>query len=257
MHGNEIVGKTIQTEIEKWAKTWNFNGKILLLEANPKAKRAKKRFIEQDLNRSFEQKENCNNYEQKRAQEIMNFFTTHKITPNYIFDFHSTPSKSEPMIICTNNNESLQLAQHFPIKFVVTNLIEGLKGTSIGKFFASLWTKDLAFECWNHTSQKTLQKWKEYANILRLFHQKKIIPKNKKQLLIKVTDFIDTEDPNFVFTKKLKAFDTLPAQTIRAKDGKKTHQFEKEKIIVLLNTNFADDLKKIPRTEVAYFWEIQ
>jgi len=102
---------------------------LITLIANIEAHKKNVRFIDSDLNRSFTREKNENDSESRRAHEIMSFLQ--KINIDHIFDIHSTPSKSDPMILCTKQKASLQLAKKFPISYVIKNLIDKVEGTPL------------------------------------------------------------------------------------------------------------------------------
>ena len=101
-------------------------GRIISLIGNPDAYEIRKRFIDSDLNRVFDKRSDIENREIKRAQEIKKFFDGIKI--DYIFDIHSTSTRSDPMILCTSQEGSKELAKKMPIKKVVHGLIDIVEG---------------------------------------------------------------------------------------------------------------------------------
>ena len=90
LHGDEIVSETIAKKINK-----EFNIEILL--GNPRAREKNVRFIETDLNRSFNKKES---YEATRAQELKELLSKENL--DLIVDLHTTTSIMPPTAIITD-----------------------------------------------------------------------------------------------------------------------------------------------------------
>lgn len=85
-HGDEIHGFTATYGVD-------------MLVANPKAKKAGKRYIESDLNRSFNGKSDT--YEEKRAQILIKKMRNY----DFVLDIHSTKSGDTDAVISTHNND--------------------------------------------------------------------------------------------------------------------------------------------------------
>ncbi|MBI3337098.1 MAG: succinylglutamate desuccinylase/aspartoacylase family protein [Candidatus Staskawiczbacteria bacterium] len=96
-HGNEKIGFEVAKEIEKL----NINKNILVVQiANKKAFDLNKRYIDQDLNRSFPGKKH-GNYEEKIAYKISPIIKSADI----VIDIHSTTSNLKDTLIITNLNK--------------------------------------------------------------------------------------------------------------------------------------------------------
>jgi succinylglutamate desuccinylase len=97
LHGNELVGQKIIAELKKLKI---IKGQLITIIGNPKAVIAKKRFIDQDLNRSFPGNKNSKILEERLAVNILK-----KISPNdYVIDIHSTTSDTKNVIIIKKRN---------------------------------------------------------------------------------------------------------------------------------------------------------
>lgn len=97
LHGNELVGQKIIAELKKLKI---IKGQLKTIIANPKAILANKRFIDQDLNRSFPGNQNSKSLEEKLAVNILK-----KISPSdYVIDIHSTTSDTKDVIIIKKTN---------------------------------------------------------------------------------------------------------------------------------------------------------
>lgn len=255
VHGNEIVGKHVIDYITHQAKKKKHIGTVITLIANIDAYKKNVRFIDTDLNRAFMDIKRAKNNEEKRAQTIKSFFAD--IPIDYIFDIHSTPSKSKPMILCTSQKESFQLAKRFPINYVVRWLIDSVEWIPLMKHFTAKGTKGLAFEAGWHEDQKTINKGKKIGEIIRRLHNKKETKNVKRQTVIQTSECIHTSDNRFKFSKDYKGFEVIHPGEIRGRDSKKSYSFTKEKIIMIPNTKFQDDLKKKGKTWLVYFGEKQ
>lgn len=255
VHGNEIVGqKSIQYVQKKIKEINNFPGKIITLYANPRAHMVDKRFIDCDLNRAFDQDEVVWSYEIKRANQIKKYFEN--IQVDYMFDLHSTPSKSDPMILCTSQKSSLSLSSKMPIQHVIYGLIDIVEGTSLLRYFQKNIQLGMAFECGCHKDASTIITWQKIIDTILDFHQWRRLEENKDQVKIRITDLVHTSDPKFEYTKPYKWFEKLKKWEIRGRDATWEHSFNKSKILVMPNTTIAKQLKKHSKVWVAYFWDI-
>jgi len=95
-HGNEINGIWLFDEWKKSSFLINtFGIKTIKVVGNPEAKKAGKRYIHQDLNRSFQEEElfsaNNSNFERKRANELVNLYGEKgEKCCQIVLDFHTT-----------------------------------------------------------------------------------------------------------------------------------------------------------------------
>jgi succinylglutamate desuccinylase len=254
VHWNEIVGKKSIEYLHKKIKNKNLTWKIITLYANLKWHKFDKRFIDSDLNRCFDQDNTKWNYEIKRANQIKKFFED--IPIDYMFDLHSTSSKSDPMILCNSQKSSLTLSSNMPIKHVIQWLIDIVEWTSMLKHFQTKLKLGMAFECGCHKDGDTITKWKEIIDIILDFHQGKKLQNQKDQIKIKITDIVYTSDPKFMFSKTYKWFEKLNPWEVRAVDNNWKHSFKKSKILVMPNMIIAQELEKKSSVWVAFFWDI-
>ena len=97
-HGDEINGIFLFDQWEKSPLLINtFGIKTFKVIGNPEAKKARKRYVHQDLNRSFQEQSflstNSSNFEIKRAKELVNLYGEAGENPCQIaLDFHTTTS---------------------------------------------------------------------------------------------------------------------------------------------------------------------
>ena len=251
VHGDEIVGKKAIEYLQRKIKNKHLTGKIITLYANLEWNKKDQRFIDHDLNRAFDMGDISWSYEATRASQIKKYFE--HIPIDYMFDLHSTPSKSDPMILCTSQKSSLKLAAKMPIRYVIQWLIDIVEGTSLLKYFQKKIKLGMAFECGCHKENDTILTGKKIIEVILDFHQWKKLPDQKDQTKIHITDIVHTSDSKFIFSKPYKWFEKLKRWEIWGKDSTCTHSFNKQKILVMPNTVIRQWLKKQSKVWVAYF----
>lgn len=192
-HGNEPIGVEVLKKLEK--KFNNFDWIV----GNPKALKQKSREYTADLNRSAPGDINSNQYEQKRAAEII------KLSKNYQYtiDIHGSGKPVGIFIIITNPKPiNLKLAGMLPIKNIVfwPAFSPELKGP-LSEFFSC----GLEIECGpkeNFRIKKSLEKKLEKFLInLKKIEKKPITELLKQKNIYKVYGNLK-DKPN----KKLKEF---------------------------------------------------
>ena len=116
-HGNEINGIWLFDEWNKSSFLINTHGiKICKVIGNPEAKKACKRFIHHDLNRSFQQESfvsiNSSNLESRRASELVSLYGEKGKNPcQLVLDFHTTTaSMGSCLVVYGRRNADLALA---------------------------------------------------------------------------------------------------------------------------------------------------
>lgn len=111
-HGDERIGLKVAKEIEKL----NIDKNTLLINiANETAFKQNKRFIDQDLNRSFPGKKN-GNHEERLAYKISSIVKLADI----VIDIHSTKSDLRDAIIVTKfNSETKEFIESIQPKYVL------------------------------------------------------------------------------------------------------------------------------------------
>jgi len=108
-HGNETIGTELLSKLEK-------NNRFDWIIANEKALKAKKRFVDADLNRSAPGDPNSKLYEMRRSYELINIAKKYR----YVIDIHGTKANSGIFTIVTNPTwPNLALAAALPIQRVV------------------------------------------------------------------------------------------------------------------------------------------
>jgi len=116
-HGNEINGIWLFEEWNKSSFLINTHGiKTCKVIGNPEAKKACKRYIHHDLNRSFKEESflsiNSSNFESSRARELVNLYGEKGENPCQIaLDFHTTTaSMGSCIVIYGRRDKDLALA---------------------------------------------------------------------------------------------------------------------------------------------------
>jgi predicted deacylase len=121
VHGDEIVGRAVLDYFKQKLSTSERNGTFILLTANREAEKQGVRFLDSDLNRCFASDSAQGDHEQQRAKEIKDFLLSQPaLSIDQVFDFHSTATPSDPMIICSDNPASLAMARYFPIPYRIS-----------------------------------------------------------------------------------------------------------------------------------------
>ena len=116
-HGNEINGIWLFDEWNKSSFLINtFGIKTCKVIGNPEAKKAGKRYIHHDLNRSFHEKSflsiNSSNFEGSRASELVNLYGEAGENPcQIVLDFHTTTaSMGSCLVVYGRRDADLALA---------------------------------------------------------------------------------------------------------------------------------------------------
>lgn len=141
-HGNERAGLKIAKEIEKL-----HIDNLVIQVGNEKALKLNKRYIDQDLNRSFPGKKN-GNYEERRAFELTPIIKS----ADLVIDIHSTTSDTRDTLIVNKlNKETLECLESIQPKYVV--VMEKSKNSLISQAKIGI-----SFEYGKDNSANTLKK---------------------------------------------------------------------------------------------------
>jgi len=193
-HGNERIGKRVVKELEKNS----LDKKLIIQVANEKAFKLGKRFIDQDLNRSFPGKKN-GNYEQRIAYKILPKIKSADV----VVDIHSTTSESKDALIVTKlNEETLNCIKAIQPKNVLI-----MKSTE-NNALISMAKIGLAFEYGKDDDKITIRK--TTMGIKRLLNYLKIIDykfhsKNKKINFFEIIDTVP-RPKGYKLIKKVKNY---------------------------------------------------
>lgn len=162
VHGNEPSGvkalEKIFSELEKHDA--NIKGTFLGLKGNVEALKHEKRFLDEDLNRTWTQKnlqlEKPTSHEQGEMREIIEIlkeYSAEDFPERYFIDCHSTSSDSIPYISVQEVGNNDAFAHKFP-NFIVRGFSDIVDG-SIDKYFSLEKFTGFTFEGGQHTAEKT------------------------------------------------------------------------------------------------------
>jgi succinylglutamate desuccinylase len=170
-HGDEKIGLRVLDEIKKL----NIDKRNLIFQiANKKAVKLGKRFIDQDLNRSFPGKKD-GNYEEKLAYKLSPIIKSADI----VIDIHSTTSHLKDALILTKiNKETREFIQVIQPKYVLV-----MKATKNNALISQA-KIGIAFEYGKDNSEIALRK--TVLGIKRILKKAKLLKKDfsdKKTLI--------------------------------------------------------------------------
>jgi len=112
LHGNELLGKKI---IDRLNKIIPLTGQLIFILANEEAMNIGKRFVSQDLNRSFPGNKN-GNHEERLAVKLLSELSV----CDFIIDLHSTIAKTDSFVIFTKRGKKIkEFVNSIPIAKVV------------------------------------------------------------------------------------------------------------------------------------------
>ena len=162
VHGNEPSGiKALQNVFAELEKTKpEIEGTFLGLAGNQKALQQGKRFLDEDLNRTWIeenlQKQEAASQEQKEMKEILAVleeYTEEEYQQRYFVDCHTTSSDSLPYISVQEVGENDPFAHAFPV-YIVRGFSDIVNG-SIDKYFSKKGLTGFTFEAGQHESETT------------------------------------------------------------------------------------------------------
>lgn len=249
VHGNELIGTHVLDKVRTILSKGTYRWKIMTLIWNPDAYRENKRFIDQDLNRSFGAYDTTNT-EIRRAKEIKQFFETRNTPIDYVYDIHSTPTESEPMIICTDNPRSIDIARAIPIRYVILGLVDIIEGVSLTKHFSNQWAIDLAFECWSHVNPSSIVADQIIETILNVQNgttSTKIFPQDR----IQISETIVTSDKDFQFSRNFQGFERLEKWEVLATEWDRIRCMDEDRIIIIPRP---DAIKELDKKKEVIMW---
>lgn len=164
VHGNEPSGvKALQNifrELEKSRPA--IKGTFLGLKGNQKALEKGQRFIDEDLNRTWKdknlRKDQPDTHEQKEMWEIIEIlkdYSTEKFPERYFVDCHTTSSDSLPYVSVQEVGKNDEFAHNFPVYIVrgFSDIVDG----SIDKYFSKQGITGFTFEAGQHTAETSQQ----------------------------------------------------------------------------------------------------
>ncbi|WP_324719051.1 succinylglutamate desuccinylase/aspartoacylase domain-containing protein [Salinimicrobium sp. HB62] len=164
VHGNEPSGvkalKKVFAELEKTKPV--INGRIVGLMGNKAALDKGKRYIDEDLNRTWTE-DNVNNndpetQEQREMHEIIEIlekYSKEDYTKRYFLDCHTTSSDSLPYISVQDVNDNDSWAHKFPT-YIVRGFSDIVYG-AIDHYMSRTGLTGFVFEAGQHTSHASVE----------------------------------------------------------------------------------------------------
>jgi len=185
LHGDELITENIA---KKFKKEHPFELEILL--GNPKARASQVRYLESDLNRSFN---HVGTYEAQRAQKLKKLFLNKN--DDLVLDLHTTTTEMPPLGIITNLNQ-LPLAARLGIK----DLVLMSKKFSTGGSLIENVAKSISIEIFPN---------KESIKFAQVLLVNALDPKKKRKTfnVYEVTDIVKKVDNK---NNNIKNFSALP-----------------------------------------------
>ena len=164
VHGNEPSGvealQRVFAELEKTKPA--MKGVLLGLSGNLQALRKGKRFIEEDLNRTWTEANIRNadpeSQEQREMHEIISILEQHPedaYEKRFFLDCHTTSSESLPYISVQDVNDNDQWAHRFPT-YIVRGFSDIIYG-AIDHYLSRTGLTGFTFEAGQHTSTTSLE----------------------------------------------------------------------------------------------------
>jgi len=179
IHGNEPAGVlALEQELKKLEKFKHLiQGTIFGICGNLKALEAKRRFIEEDLNRiweanhlnSLDTKHNLNPEEQEQVHLfglLQDILKTGK-APFYFIDFHTTSSKTIPFITINDATINRKFSSLFPVP-IVLGIEEHLNGPLLS-YINELGYVSIGFESGQHDEKDAVENAIAFIHLTLLF----------------------------------------------------------------------------------------
>lgn len=208
VHGDELIGLKV---IKKLNRLKVKKGSLLFLTGNPEAIRKKKRFIRQDLNRSFPGK-NKGNHEERLAYKIKKIISK----ADYVIDIHSTTTDVKNLTIITKTNSQTM------------KLVDLLNPERVAVMKKSLGRKSLAYYCkagivMEYGKDKDIVTYKNIINdILHFLNKLDMIDvatkKKPKQTKFYKIKGVISKPEGFILNNKIKNFKKIKKGSILAKN---------------------------------------
>lgn len=208
-HGDEKIGLRVSARLKKYSLK---KDQVTFNVANPHALSRNKRFVDQDLNRSFPGKIN-GNYEERRAQELAPLIKSADI----VFDIHSTTSSLEDAVIITKlTSETKKILEIIAPKYVL--IMNATKNNAL----ISQAKIGIAFEYGKDTSEYAIAKTTE--DIKRVLIHLKIMEgvlkkKTAETVYFNVTHSVP-KPPGFILLKNIKNYKQIKKGQVYAKSIK-------------------------------------
>lgn len=212
VHGDELIGQRVIAELRRLEIS---QGTLITVLANTRAMKAGRRFLEQDLNRSFPGRKE-GNYEERLAYELLPIVRDADI----VLDIHSTTTDTTSAIILTKVNKSIkQLLLSFKPQRVV------VMQKKVGKTALTGYCKaGISFE---YGKEKNRQAYLETLNDVKKIIIQYGLVKNvhsQEKTLRPRTEYYEVLEtlerpPGFKLEKAIKNFMLVKKNSVVAKKG--------------------------------------
>ncbi|MFV8225752.1 succinylglutamate desuccinylase/aspartoacylase domain-containing protein [Christiangramia aquimixticola] len=164
IHGNEPSGvlalQRVFKELEKTKPS--IKGKIVGVAGNKKALNENKRFIDEDLNRTWTeenvQKNDPKSHEEKEMFEIidvLNDYSKAGYSKRYFLDCHTTSSASLPYVSVQEVNDNDEWAHKFPT-YIIRGFSDIITG-DIDHYLSRTGMTGFVFEAGQHTDERSVE----------------------------------------------------------------------------------------------------
>lgn len=164
VHGNEPSGvKALERVFEELEKTGpEIYGRIIGVKGNQKALKENKRFLDEDLNRTWKEenvkKSEPGSQEQREMFEIIEVlkqFPEKDYSKRYFLDCHTTSSDSLPYISVQEVNDNDEWAHKFPT-YIVRGFSDIVYG-AIDHYMSRTGLTGFVFEAGQHTNKESVE----------------------------------------------------------------------------------------------------
>jgi succinylglutamate desuccinylase len=206
-HGDESIGLHIKKELEKIKID---NGILEFIIGNEMASQLNKRFIDQDLNRSFPGNSK-GNHEQRIAAKLLPIIKS----ADLVIDIHSTTSDLKDALIITKLNKKTKEY----IKVINPKYLLWMRVTKDNALISNA-KIGIAFEYGSDTSKVAIDNTvRDIKNLL--VHLRVINLKNKEHKKLNKTRFFEVKKtvlklPGYILSKKVKNYKLIRAGVIYA-----------------------------------------
>lgn len=164
VHGNEPSGvKALEKVFAELEKTKpKINGRIIGVKGNAAALKKDKRFIDEDLNRTWTEENVKNNDPESQEQremleiiEVLESLPEQNFTKRYFLDCHTTSSASLPYISVQDVHDNDSWAHKFPT-YIVRGFSDIVYG-AIDHYLSRTGLTGFVFEAGQHTSPQSIE----------------------------------------------------------------------------------------------------
>ena len=214
IHGDELIGQKVINKLRKLIISY---GTLVTLIANTHAIKKGRRFVDQDLNRSFPGNPK-GNYEERLAYGLLSLIKKADI----VLDIHSTTTDTTSTIILTKVNQSIrQLLSIFSPRRVIVMEKKVGKTALTGRCKAGI-----SFEYGKDNSEKAYKK--TFTDIVKILEGYGMITEKKNKLseITHKTEYFQVfgafeRSVGFNLEKTIKNFSLVQCGEIVARNGKR------------------------------------